>query len=280
MTTVLLVGCGQLGTAIAGALHQQGLQVIGVRKSDKPLPNDMQTIQADVLNPESLTSLKAIHADYVIYCVAANARTDEAYAQYYVQGLQHVIDTQTSNTNLKRLFFISSTRVYGQTGDALLNENTLPVPNDFGGQRLLEAERLLLQCHYKTTVLRLSGIYSPERLYLVNMAKQLAKWPASNGWSNRIHQADAVGFIAHLFGLLEAKEEIAHLYLVTDSQPARQYEVLLWLAQALNVDVSNVVVPNKTAGKRLDNQKVLGSNYVFQYPNYQTGYTQVLKTIN
>jgi len=198
MAKVLLIGCGQLGTAIALALHSKGFDVVGARKSTQQLPVGMKTIQADVLDPQSLSQIKGVHAEYVIYCISANARTDAAYLQYYVQGLQHVIDVQATNTRLKRLFFISSTRVYGQVGDALLNEDTEALPNDFGGKRLLEAERLLEQCAYETTVLRLSGIYSQQRLYLLRMAQDIARWPQANGWSNRIHDHDILSPIANL----------------------------------------------------------------------------------
>lgn len=47
MTQVLIIGCGDLGSAIAKRLHPNHA-VIGLRQSDKLLPLGMQTIQADV----------------------------------------------------------------------------------------------------------------------------------------------------------------------------------------------------------------------------------------
>jgi nucleoside-diphosphate-sugar epimerase len=195
MAKVLIVGCGDLGTAIAVRLQQKH-EVIGLRVSDKLLPHGMQTIQADVTKPNMLEQLEKLSPDIIIYCVSAGGQTDEKYEASYVAGLKNVLTTQIQNASLQHVFFVSSTRVYGQITNDLLDENTPAIPADFGGERLLEAENALKALPCKSTSMRLSGIYGTGRLYLVNMSKDLSKWPQENHWSNRIHRDDAAAFIA------------------------------------------------------------------------------------
>lgn len=278
MSKVLIVGCGDLGTAIAMHLHKAH-EVIGLRQSSQPLPLGMRTIQADVRQPNTLSQLENLNPNIIIYCVAASVQTDENYQAIYVNGLKYVLATQRQNQVLQHVFFISSTRVYGKNTQGILDENTPAIPADFGGERLLEAEGLLKSLLSKATSMRLSGIYGEGRLYLVSMAKDLTRWPEENRWSNRIHRDDAAGFIAFLVEQVSRKLQIADCYIVTDDMPTQQYEVLAWLAEQQGIDTSNIKVPATQGGKRLSNQRLRATGFQLQYPNYQAGYSQILQNL-
>lgn len=279
MAQILIVGCGDLGTAIAELLHQNQHQVIGLRISQQSLPHGMQTIQADVTKVYTLKVLINLSPHIIIYCVAASAQTDENYHAHYVQGLKNVLATQTSNSHLQHVFFVSSTRVYGQNTPDILTESDVAEPADFGGERLLEAEKVLHQLPCQSTVLRLSGIYGQGRLYLVNTAKDTSRWPINNSWSNRIHRDDAAGFIAFLVKKTLNQQPVENCYIVTDDMPTLQYTVLTWLANQLGVDTSQIQTPATQGGKRLSNQRLRSTGFQLQHPNFQVGYTKVLETI-
>ncbi len=279
MAKILIVGCGDLGTAIATLLHQSQHEVIGLRISAQQLPLGMQTIQADVTKLNTLNDLKKLNPHIIVYCIAASAQTDENYHAHYVQGLKNTLATQTNNANLQHVFFVSSTRVYGQQTQDMLDENILAIPTDFGGERLLEAENVLSQLSCKTTVLRLSGIYGPGRLYLVNTAKDINRWPVNNSWSNRIHRDDAAAFIAFLVQKISHKRPIENCYIVTDDMPTLQYSVLNWLAKQQGVDASQTQTPATQGGKRLSNQRLRATGFQLQYPDYQAGYRKILEAI-
>ena len=292
MAKVLLIGCGDLGTAIATRLHLAKHQVIGVRQSKQALPHAMQTIQADVTQPSSLSALETLNPNIVIYCISASASTDESYQAHYVTGLKNVLATQANNQALQHVFFVSSTRVYGQThgqiSSEVLDEDTPAMPADFGGERLLEGEntlKILLPdsstqgqaC--KSTSMRLSGIYGKGRLYLVNLAKDHAKWPKENHFSNRIHRDDAAGFIAFIVDKVAQNQEAANCYIVTDDMPTQQYEVLTWLANKQGIDTSSIQAPAAHGGKRLSNKRLRETGFELQYPNYQVGYSEILQNL-
>ena len=279
MAKVLIVGCGDLGCAIAVSCQASGHTVIGLRKSSQKLPLGMHTIQADVTQPNLLAALEKLNPDIIIYCIAASARTDENYQAHYVTGLKNVLATQSQNTSLQHVFFVSSTRVYGQKTDAILDENIAAMPTDFGGIRLLEAENLLKKQACKTTSIRLSGIYGKGRLYLVNMAKDLTKWPIENHWSNRIHRDDAASFIAFLVHKTAKNQQVEDCYIVTDNMPTQQYEVLIWLAKQQDIDISDTKTPTAWGGKRLSNKRLSDTGFQLQYPNYKAGYSAILQSL-
>jgi nucleoside-diphosphate-sugar epimerase len=283
MARVLIVGCGDLGTVVALQLHQSQHEVIGLRVSQQNLPKSMQTIHADVTNLNTLDVLTSLNPDIIIYCVAASAQTDESYHAHYVQGLKNVLAMQTKNAHLQHVFFVSSTRVYGQTHNQntqdILDENVIAIPADFGGERLLEAENLLMKFPCRSTSLRLSGIYGPARLSLVNTAKDPNRWPVNNGWSNRIHRDDAAGFITFLVQKSLIQQPLADCYIVTDDMPTLQYDVLTWLATQQGVDVSYVQTPPPHGGKRLSNRWLRETGFQLAYPNYKVGYSEILQAL-
>jgi nucleoside-diphosphate-sugar epimerase len=278
MAKVLIVGCGDLGTAIAKNL-QKNHQVIGLRRNIHAPAGGIKTIFADVTQTNTLSQIEILNPNIVIYCVSAGGQSDVQYQAAYVAGLKNILATQSKNANLQHVFFVSSTRVYGQKTDELLSETTPAIPADFGGERLLEAENLLKSMPCKATSMRLSGIYGTGRLYLVNMAKDLSKWPVENHWSNRIHRDDAAGFIAFMAEKSLKNEALESCYIVTDDMQTQQYEVLNWLAQQQNIDVSTVKAPAAEGGKRLSNQRLRDTGFVLQYPNYQAGYGEILKAL-
>jgi nucleoside-diphosphate-sugar epimerase len=278
MAKVLIVGCGDLGTAIAIRLHKSH-EVIGLRLSNQQLPLDMQTIQADVTQSNTFNVLEKLNPNIIVYCVAASTQTDENYQASYVTGLKNILTTQSQNINLQHVFFVSSTRVYGQNTQDILDENMPAIPADFGGKRLLEAESVLKTMPCETTSMRLSGIYGKKRFYLVNIAKDIAKWPAENHWSNRIHRDDAAGFIAFLVEKAVKNQAVENCYIVTDDMPTTQYEVLTWLANQQKMDTSTIKALGAQGGKRLSNKRMRDTGFQLQYPNFQAGYGHILQNL-
>ena len=194
---VLIVGCGDLGCLVATQLSTAGFETFGLRRKNIPI-DGVHMIQADVTQAAGLDALKQLQTEILIYCVAANGQTDEQYKAHYVDGLRNILMAQVDNPHLKHVFFVSSTRVYGQQTDAILDESTPALAADFGGERLLEAEALLKDLACNSTALRPIWHLWPGRLRMINLAKSPQSWPAQDGWTNRIHRDDAAAFIVFL----------------------------------------------------------------------------------
>lgn len=272
---VLIAGCGDLGNAVAERLLDRGFEVSGLRRSIPTITRRYQLIAADVTNPASLHEVASLAPEVLIYSVAATEQSDENYRLQYVQGLSDILQALAGVTTLKHVFFVSSTRVYGQQTEEILDESVIPKPADFGGERLLEAERLLLSLHIPATVLRLSGIYGPGRTRMLRLAQVPGSWPEVNVWTNRIHRDDAAGFITCLTQQVLQGVPVQPCYIVSDSLPVAQYEVLSWLARQIGVE-ANLASRAVSGGKRLSNHLMLASGYVLQYPDYRSGYATLL----
>jgi nucleoside-diphosphate-sugar epimerase len=275
--TVLIAGCGDLGCELGRQLVNDGHRVIGLRRSAQPLPNGMTSIQADVTQAHTLSALPALNPDILIYSVAADARTDDSYRRHYVDGLRNVLTALQPCTSLCHVFFVSSTRVYGQQTDVILDEGTAAIATDFGGERLLEAEALLDSLSIGATALRLSGIYGPGRMRMLRLAREPHAWPEHNAWTNRIHRDDAAAFIALLVPRVLTDKAVDDCYIVTDSEPAPQYAVLSWLAQQMQIDATDVAIPPVGGGKRLSNRRMLQSGFALTYADYRAGYTALIR---
>ncbi len=275
---VLIAGYGDLGRAVSTTLLEDGLEVAALRRSGHSQQDGVSLFRGDVTRPETLAALATIDPDILLYCVAADSQSDAHYRAQYVEGLRHVLAALTDSRGLRHVFFVSSTRVYGQATEALLSEEDPAVPADFGGERLLEAERLLdgLTCGH--TALRLSGIYGPGRNRMIQLAASPDLWPAQNAWTNRIHRDDAAGFIVFLIRQVLRGQPPADCYIVTDSCPCPQYEVLQWLADRSGAGHAPATEPQ--GGKRLSNRRMLQTGFRLAYPDYRTGYAALLNKTN
>ncbi len=277
-TDVLIVGCGDLGLEVARLLLKTNLNVLGLRRQAINTEN-FPIIAGDVTQPETLKLLAKSQAKCLVYCVAASEQSDENYQRIYVQGLKNTLAALADNKELLHVFFVSSTRMYGQVTDDLLNENDIAEPIDFGGVRLLEAEQYLHQAAldsklWNSTALRLTGIYGPGRTRMVNMVQDLNRWPEENMWTNRIHRDDAAAFIVFLIALVLDKKPVEDCYIVTDSCPVSMFEVLTWIAQQLGLAVKDMQAAQ--GGKRMSNQRMLATGFELQYPDYKKGYQALI----
>ena len=147
----------------------------------------------------------------------------------FVDGLKHLV-TALADAPLRRVLFVSSSAVYGEHGDAWVDEQTPPAPPGFNGRVLLEAEGWLAAQPMPTVVLRLAGIYGPGRMQLVERIRAgEARAPRDPPhWSNRIHADDAAGAIAHLLSLPQAEP----VYIGVDDTPLPMHVLYEELASA------------------------------------------------
>jgi nucleoside-diphosphate-sugar epimerase len=277
--TVLLAGCGDLGTEAGLRFAAAGHRVVGWRRSPEKLPAAIEGVAADL----SATELPPVPADTaaVVVAVAADSPTEAAYRAAYVDGLSHVLDAlERDSVTPRRILFVSSTAVYGDAGGGWVDEGTTPAPGGFSGRILREAEELLTRRLDGTgtvpVVLRLGGIYGPGRTRLIDQVRGgTAVIPDRPRYTNRIHRDDAAGAIVHLCTIAE---EPAPVYVGVDDDPAELGDVLRFLASELGLDVP----PSGSAGearggnKRCSNALLRGTGYSFTYPTFREGYRDIL----
>ncbi len=282
--TVLIAGCGDLGTEAGLRFAAAGHRVIGWRRSPEKLPAQLEGAAVDLTGP-----LPAIPADteIVVMATAAAERTEAAYRSAYVDALANLLDAmERDGVRPRRVLFVSSTAVYGENDGGEVDENTPARPSSATGRILREAEELLHARLPSAIVLRLGGIYGPGRTRLIDQVRQgTAVMPDPPRLTNRIHRDDAAAAIVHLTTTVEVPEQI---YLGVDSEPAELGEVLRFLAAELDVPepssgataasggASKARGDSRGGDKRCSNSRLLATGFRFRFPSFREGYRAVL----
>ena len=277
--TILLAGCGDLGTEAGLRFHALGHRVVGWRRSPAKLPSAIEGVAADLSAP----GLPPVPADTtaVVIAVAADSPSEEAYRASYVDGLTHVLDAlERDGVQPGRVLFVSSTAVYGDAGGGWVDERTPAAPGGFSGRVLLEAEQLI-QARFSGTAttatsLRLGGIYGPGRTRLIDQVRNSsAVIPEDVRYTNRIHRDDAAAAIVHL-ATMAARPEAT--YVGVDNDPADLGTVLRFLAteMGLTEPPAGDAGPARGGNKRCRNSLLLSTGFTFTYPTFREGYRAVL----
>ena len=274
---VLIIGCGQLGFSIVNNADPDVFKLYGFSRSLRKSPASIEMHQVDILKTEAIDAIKLVNPEIIIYAVSADTQSIESYQDHYVLGLKKTYEAILELDHFKHLFFVSSTRVYGQKTTKILSELDIAEPSDYGGEALMEAETVARQLKDKATILRLSGIYGPNRKRMIQLAQSNpGNWPATNNWSNRIHEEDAARFIVFLMKRIMMQESIEPIYLVTDGVPTKQYDVLTWIRNRLQLTTDTIELPILESGKQLQSVLLNQTGFVLKYPDFTYGYEAII----
>ncbi|CAM8336827.1 NAD-dependent epimerase/dehydratase family protein [Candidatus Methylopumilus universalis] len=274
---VLIIGCGQLGFSIVNNADSDVFKLYGFSRSLRKSPASIEMHQVDILKTEAIDAIKLVNPEIIIYAVSADTQSIESYQDHYVLGLKKTYEAILELDHFKHLFFVSSTRVYGQKTTKILSELDIAEPSDYGGEALMEAETVARQLKDKATILRLSGIYGPNRKRMIQLAQSNpGNWPATNNWSNRIHEEDAARFIVFLMKRIMMQESIEPIYLVTDGVPTKQYDVLTWIRNRLQLTTDTIELPILESGKQLQSVLLNQTGFVLKYPDFTYGYEAMI----
>ena len=193
MSRILIAGCGYLGTALGVTLVADSHTVWGLRRHWADAPSGIEPIEADLSLPATLAGLPA-DPDFVFYMASPGGAEDPLYRATYVDGLRNLIEALDARGGRpRRVFFASSTAVYGQTGGEWVDESSPTEPRHFSGVRLLEGEAVLRGGPFAATAVRFGGIYGPRRMGLVDRIRTGRARYREGHFTNRIHRDDCVG---------------------------------------------------------------------------------------
>jgi len=269
---VLLAGCGDLGLRVAQRLRARGDEVWALRR-EPPMPDDsgIRWLRGDLTRPETLRELP-VGMTRMVYLPTPERRDPAAYRSTFVDGLRHLLGA-LDHAQLQRVLLVSSSAVYGQHAGDWVDEDTPPAPPGFNGSVLLEAEQWLATQPVPSVVLRLAGLYGPNRLQLIERlrAGQLKVPRTQPHWANRIH-VDAAA-IVHLLKLADPLP----LYLGVDSTPLPLDVLYDHLSALIGASlVEDGPAPVGIGSKRLSNARLRASGFMPRWPDSREGYTALL----
>ena len=276
---ILIAGYGFVGRTLGRRLSERGHKVWGIRRSHVAFPEDVEVVAADLSRPLD-TALLSEAPDYVVYLLSSDERSDAAYRQARVEGLDNLIEALgVFDAPPLRLLYASSTGVYPHSDGNWVDEDTPVIPGSVEGSRLLEGEARARACPFPSTVIRFAGIYGSGRIRLLRKVAR-GEPTCSEGppvYSNRIHVEDCAGVLEHLMQLEHPRE----LYVASDDEPVDRCELARWLATALGVPPANPL-PREEAhadrsNKRCSSRRLKESGYRFLYPTFREGYGKIIR---
>lgn len=282
----LIIGCGYLGRRVASRWIAGGDEVFALTRSEKNAAAlrelGLSPILGDVTDAASLQTLP--DCDTVLHAVGFDRSASASKREVYVDGLSNVLDRVAGRC--ERLFHISSTSVYGQQAGEWVDEDSPAESQTESGEICRAAERLVLdqfsnpETQGQGTVLRLSGIYGPDRLLSrIDALKNAQPLPGpEGGWLNLIHVDDAAEVVVNC---AEAKS-LDPVYLVSDDRPILRGEYYRLLAKLVDApepifDPDTVARHSRGINKRCRNRKLREQLGVqLQYSDIESGLTHAV----
>ena len=298
MSKVFIFGCGYLGVRLAEALMDIGYEVGALTKNQayaKLLKaKGIEVVIVDRLESDSWHSRVGGQYSKIINCVSSAGNGLSGYESSYYHGQASIIRWAKSQS-IESFIYTSSTSVYPENSGAWVSENSLTEEDGYHSdtaQVLRKSEDLIENSHslFKNYyILRLSGIYGPERHYLLNQIQSSNVIAGSgNYFMNMIHVDETVSVITRL---LDSKRSIASgIYNLSDDTPTEKEAVVKWLADQLGIasptfdkdllSQRHSSRKTRTKNRRIANTKLkeaLGLG--LKYPSYKEGYSQILRQL-
>lgn len=277
--TLMIAGCGDVGSRLGQQLSAAGWAVYGLRRSVQLLPQGIRPVAGDLHADACPAAWPSEPLDYLVYCAAATDHDEAGYRAAYVDGLRRVLGwLAQQGQRPKRLLFVSSSGVYGQQLGEWVDENSPAEADSYSGRIMREAEQLALHSGLPASLVRLTGIYGPGREWLLKQVRQgyrVVSEPPLYG--NRIHVDDAAGLLAYLLQADARGVALDDCYIGVDDQPAPLHEVVGWLREQLDVSHwSEQSTVRRSGSKRCSNARAHALGWTPQYPSYREGYGVLL----
>jgi nucleoside-diphosphate-sugar epimerase len=285
---VLIIGCGYVGLPLGTELVRLGHEVLGLRRSTGAEADfkaaGVKPLTADITEAEQLAKLPGGY-DWVVNCVSASGGGAEEYREVYLRGTRNLVEWLGAAPP-KKFVYTSSTSVYGQNDGSLVKENSPTEPAVETGKILVETERVLLDAarerKFPAVILRLAGIYGPDRGYWFKQYLSNEARIEGNGARilNMIHRDDVVGAI--IAALKSGRT--GEVYNAVDDEPVTQLSFFQWLSGPLGKELPpsapedvEAVRKRGVTNKKVSNRRLrMELGYQFKYPTFRQGYTAEL----
>lgn len=264
---ILFIGYGKTSKRIAKQLFAQGHQITAI-STTKKVDTEVHHLQQDV----HILDLKDVHdVDIVYVLLSPQESTVEGYKKTYVDTVAPIVEALQSHP-VKRLFIVSSTRVYGVNEGQEVNDLTMPQPNYEQGELLQKMEQLYQSAYtQQTVVIRPSGIYGDSAARMVTLASKTTNYSKCH-WSNRIHVDDLANFLA----FLAEKDVVEKSYIVSNSRPYPLHEVIQWFQKQLHLPLLKYE-PLTVSGKKIYATALQASGFQLVHQDFFQDYEDLLK---
>lgn len=275
MQSLVILGCGYVGTALAHKAQSEGVAVTAVTRNAETLAGLKQagiaTLQAD-LTSDAWASQLPSSVDAVVTCISASGGS---YASAYVTSQKRIGAWMRSLQSAPAYVYTSSTGVYPDRAGEWVSEPDASAEATPNARILMDAEALAAELGSLSGqwhVLRLAGIYGPGRGYLLKQLREKGNRLPGYGdaYVNLIHRDDIVSALWAV--LTQGTRASSGCYNVTDRHPATKQTIVAWLCEQLGLDAP-VFDPTMPSVRRAARQSPSG-----RMPNRRVNAERFAKT--
>jgi nucleoside-diphosphate-sugar epimerase len=291
--SVLIFGCGYIGTALAEVLLAAGTRVGALTRNVENAARLRELGVHEVIVAD--LDSEAWHDEFsgayesVVNCVSSAGGGIDGYRKSYLEGQRSVLKW-TKGRGIQSYLYTSSTSVYPQDGGVRVDETADTTDAPLTGQLLCESERLLASAADTVGawyVLRLAGIYGPRRHYLLDLLRsgESVIPGAGDYFLNLIHRDDVVTAICTTLSCHQAEK--SGIYNLSDDHPATKAVLAAWLAEQLGqvtprFDPEHVSPRLQRRGGRMPSRQISSTKlretfgWSPQYEDFRAGYRDLL----
>jgi hypothetical protein len=235
MSTLLCFGLGYSAEHFIGMFGDRFERIVGtVRGGERAailnarFGGRVKVLPFDGISPTSDVASTINTTDVALVSIPQTQTGDPALAVFG--------DALARAPQLRSIVYLSTVGVYGDRGGAWVDEETPPSSDSTRGRERLAAENAWQQLGARSgaaiAILRLAGIYGPERNALVQIARGTARLIVKPGQVfNRIHVADIAQAIDAAF-----TRRAVGIFNVADDEPGPAGDPILFAAQLLGRD--------------------------------------------
>lgn len=262
---ILILGAGYVGMALLKQLQDLPHEVwVSTTDASRIVELGQYSNRVLVITPDDNTSLKEaiVACDAMIVLVAP--KNSATYESTYLNTAKRICSSLKGRKTPFYLLYTSSTSVCENFQNEWVSEDTPLYPTSANAKTLLATEQCYLNSGVSTCILRLGGIYGPER-DLADRAKRISgKTMPGTGLesTNHIHQEDIVRAI--IFCL---EHQLTGLYhLVNNAHPSKK-ELYVQLCDAAQLPPPFWDLSQPLGSYKITNAKIKQAGFIFQHPN-------------
>ncbi len=283
--TLLILGCGYVGSKLAAACVAQGMKIKAtVRKqeaADRLIQQGFDVVINDdpaLLDTQWLSNCDAI-LDSIPLSYDAQRKPFETQSSW-VQPLVKKLP------NLKWAGYLSATSVYADSDGAWIDEASTHFSASPRGKQRIKAEQAWFDSAAPAEIFRLAGIYGDERNIvnkLMDGGYKTVAWQPAH-YSNRIHVDD---IIAALLAAMQ-KPEAKRIINLSDDEPCSHQDYVCQLAEIIGAPQPIILTPEQAEkemsaayldffrdNKRISNRKLHKLLLPkLKYPNFRQAFVK------
>jgi len=268
---IVIIGCGDIGQRVAKIWKNLEKSVFGIARSENSLNSlrqqHIQALSADLDDSASLHKIKSNITKHSLLYYFAPPPAKGVEDTRMLNFLHHL----NADSLPSHVIYISTSGVYGDQQGKLINENTPVNPQVDRAKRRYHAEQQLQQWSIKNsvpvTILRVGGIYGPNRLPLQRIKDQIPMLHENLAPStNRIHADD----LAHVCVAAACQKAEGEIYNVSDGSNSNMTEYFNTLADFFELPrpplvdwdeaektISEGMLSYLKESRRMDNSKMM-----------------------